>query len=29
VEVADHAGEEACTVCHAAHNPGMEKGVTQ
>ena len=39
VEVAEHAGGEACTTCHAAHNPlapapagqpgGMEKGVTK
>jgi hypothetical protein len=29
VEVAEHAGEEACTTCHAAHNPGMEKGGAQ
>ena len=38
VEVADHAGVEACTTCHAAHNPapgpagppeGTEKGETK
>jgi predicted CXXCH cytochrome family protein len=29
VEVADHAGEEACTTCHAAHRPGMENGGTK
>jgi predicted CXXCH cytochrome family protein len=29
VEVADHAGGEACTTCHAAHKPGMENGGTK
>ena len=26
VEPSEHAGEEACTTCHAAHNPSLEKG---
>ena len=29
VEVAEHTGGEACTTCHAAHNPGLDKGGTK
>jgi Cytochrome c554 and c-prime len=29
VEVADHAGQEACTTCHVAHNPGQMKEETK
>jgi len=29
VEVADHAGEEACTTCHTAHNPAQLKEATK
>ena len=29
VEVAEHAGGEACNTCHAAHNPGMMKEATR
>jgi len=29
VEVADHAGAEACTTCHTAHSPAMPKGETK
>jgi hypothetical protein len=29
VDVAEHAGGEACTSCHAAHNPGLGGGATQ
>lgn len=25
VDVAEHAGEEACTTCHPAHQPGEQK----
>jgi hypothetical protein len=30
VDAAEHAGGDACTSCHAAHNPGLgdEKGAT-
>ena len=29
VEVADHAGGEACTTCHAAHRPDQPKEATK
>jgi hypothetical protein len=29
VDVADHAGEEACTTCHAAHKAGLNEGGTK
>jgi predicted CXXCH cytochrome family protein len=28
IDPEDHAGTEACTECHSAHNPGLEKGAT-
>jgi hypothetical protein len=29
IDVDEHAGGEACTTCHAAHNPGLGEGETQ
>jgi Cytochrome c554 and c-prime len=26
IDVAEHAGKEACTTCHVAHNPGLGGG---
>jgi hypothetical protein len=28
IDAAEHAGQESCTTCHVAHNPGVEKGAT-
>jgi hypothetical protein len=29
IDPPEHAGTEACVSCHAAHNPGGEKGATR